>query len=102
MYLNFILLNILLPALLPASLIIGNEWLKRWFDKRREKQKLGLWKVILCFSRKPGTLCPAKELPLDTIYELLRDGLIEFDLSGDYVKIKREQLSSNTQQERYT
>lgn len=95
----------LIAATVGSVLIIVNEWAKRLLDKRREKQKYQLWKQIFDLGHETGKLIELKKITdryPDLIYEMLKDGLIKLDASGNYFMIPREQLNPNPQEERYS
>lgn len=67
----------LISGILSGILIILNEWLKRYLDKKHKKKMFELWREIY------NTSTSGKEFsqPDPILYELLKDELIELQIS---------------------
>jgi hypothetical protein len=67
-------------TLFSTFLIILNEWVKRYFDKKHDEEKSALWKEIYI----TGANGKIFSEPSDLLYELLKDGIVELEFSTDY------------------
>lgn len=73
-----------LPVTISGCLIIGNEWIKEYLYKRHQRKKYKKWKEIweITLKHGPGSVIVFEETD-EIIYELLWEGMVEFDEIGN-------------------
>ncbi|MDA8170483.1 MAG: hypothetical protein M0Z48_01460 [Nitrospiraceae bacterium] len=79
-----VIIAAIIGAIVSGGLIILNEWVKRFFQKRHEKKKFKLWRKIFNEGiMGKVVIVEKKEDPPDLLYELHKDGVIIFgEVSG--------------------